>query len=61
MHIFEKFKKGALTTLHEVQNPEKLRIWPNQKQAASCKGEGFKKLKLRKEGLKGLEKFKVGK
>jgi len=33
---------------------------PSQ-QAASCKGEGFKRVKLRKEGLKGLEKFKVGK
>ena len=31
------------------------------KQAASCKGEGFKGVKLRKEGLKGLEKFEVGK
>ena len=30
------------------------------KQAASCKGEGFKRVKLRKEGLKGLEKFEVG-
>ena len=32
-----------------------------KKQAASCKGEGFKRVKLRKEGLKGLEKFEVGK
>ena len=31
------------------------------KQAASCEGEGFKRVKLRKEGLKGLEKFEVGK
>ena len=31
------------------------------KQAASCKGEGFKRVKLRKEGLKGLEKVEVGK
>jgi hypothetical protein len=30
-------------------------------QAASCKGEGFKRVKLRNEGLKGLEKFEVGK
>ena len=30
-------------------------------QAASCKGEGFKRVKLRKEGLKGLEKLEVGK
>jgi len=28
-------------------------------QAASCGGEGFKRVKLRKEGLKGLEKFEV--
>ncbi len=33
----------------------------NRKQAASCEGEGFKRVKLRKEGLKGLEKFEVGK
>jgi len=33
----------------------------NDKQAASCEGEGFKRVKLRKEGLKGLEKFEVGK
>jgi hypothetical protein len=31
MHIFEKFKKEALTTPHEVQNPKGLRIWTNQK------------------------------
>ena len=31
------------------------------KQAASCEGEGFKRVKLRKEGLKGLEKLEVGK
>jgi hypothetical protein len=34
MHIFEKFKKGALTTSHEVQNPKKLRIWTNPKKMA---------------------------
>ncbi len=33
----------------------------NLTQAASCKGEGFKRVKLRKEGLKGLEKLEVGK
>jgi len=34
----------------------------NLTQAASCKGEGFKRvIKLRKEGMKGLEKFEVGK
>jgi hypothetical protein len=31
MHIFEKFKKGALATSHELPNPKKLRIWTNQK------------------------------
>ena len=35
-------------------------FWKIQ-QAASCEGEGFKRVKLRKEGLKGLEKFEVGK
>ena len=30
-----------------------------KKQAASCKGEGFKRVKLRKKRLKGLEKFDV--
>ena len=34
MHIFEKFKKEALTTPHEVQNPKGLRIWTNQKKMA---------------------------
>ena len=38
-----------------------MRIFEKFKQAASCKGEGFKRIKLRKEGLKGLEKFEVGK
>ena len=37
-----------------------MRILKKQ-QAASCEGEGFKRVKLRKEGLKGLEKFEVGK
>ena len=50
MHIFEKFKKGALATPHELPNPKKLRIWTNQKQAASCKGEGFKRVIKLKEG-----------
>jgi hypothetical protein len=31
MHIFEKFKKGALETFHELPNPKRLRIWTNQK------------------------------
>jgi len=37
MHIFEKFKKGALATSHELPNPKKLRIWTNQKN----KGRGY--------------------
>ena len=48
-----------------VKNPYFDLKWPQililSKQAASCKGEGFKRVKLRKEGLKGLEKFEVGK
>jgi len=31
MHIFEKFKKRALATSHELLNPKGLRIWTNQK------------------------------
>jgi len=34
MHIFEKFKEGALAAPHELPNPEKLRIWTNQKKMA---------------------------
>ena len=36
-------------------------IFEKRRQAASCEDEGFKRVKLRKEGLKGLEKFEVGK
>ena len=49
---------------------EKVKNWPGgvkfeifeKRQAASCKGEGFKRVKLRKEGQSSkFEKFEVGK
>ena len=38
----------------------KIEIYEKFKQAASCEGEGFKRVQLRKKGLKGLEKFRGG-
>ena len=34
MHIFEKFKKGALGAPHELPNPKGLRDWTNEKKTA---------------------------
>ena len=57
MHIFEKFKKEALTTPHEVQNPKGLRIWTNQKKNATA----FKKVGQKKVNKQQAVKVKVSK
>ena len=44
-------------TFIKIRQKSNFEIFEKRRQAASCEDEGFKRVKLRKEGLKGLEKF----